>query len=274
MNELNLNWQQISDVTMAYLPNIVLAIVIFVLGRWFTKLLVYLFKLGCTRAKIDETLVGFLSNIVYALLLVIVVVASLDKLGVKTTSVVAILAAAGLAVGLALQGSLSNFASGVMLIIFAPFKKGDFVEVAGIAGKVVEVSVFVSTLHTPDNKVIYLPNAQITSGAITNYSREKKRRIDFKFGVSYEDDLKKVRKILEKIVAAESRILKDPEPIIAVSELADSSVNFIVRPWVKTEDYWAVFYDITEKVKVTFDKEKISIPYPQRDVHVFKPEIS
>jgi small conductance mechanosensitive channel len=187
---------------------------------------------------------------------------------VETTSFIAILGAAGLAVGFALQGSLSNFAAGVMLIIFRPFKSGDFIEAGGTIGVVEAIQIFNTVLRTPDNKMVIVPNSNITGGNITNYSAKEDRRIDMVFGIGYDDDLKKAKEILERLISEDSRILKDPAPTVAVSELADSSVNFVVRPWVKTSDYWAVYWDFTEKVKLTFDAEGISIPYPQQDVHM------
>jgi small conductance mechanosensitive channel len=197
-----------------------------------------------------------------------VIVAAIGTLGVQTTSFVAVLGAAGLAVGFALQGSLSNFAAGVMLIVFRPFKAGDYVEAGGTAGSVQEVSIFTTVMKTPDNKKVIIPNSQITGGSITNYSAMETRRVDMVFGIGYGDNIKQAKDTLEQILAADERILKDPAPTIAVSELADSSVNFVVRPWVKTADYWAVYFDLTEKVKLTFDEKGISIPFPQQDVHM------
>jgi len=220
------------------------------------------------KGNTDETLAKFLLAIIRMALLVIVVIASINMLGVQTTSFIAILGAAGLAVGLALQGSLSNFASGVMLIIFRPFKVGDYVEAGGSAGVIQEIRIFSTIMHTPDNCKVILPNSTITGGNITNYSANDTRRVDLVFGIGYDDDIKAAKQILEEIVAADDRVLKDPAPTVAVSELADSSVNFVVRPWVKNADYWGVYFDVTEKVKLTFDERGISIPYPQTDVHL------
>ena len=222
-----------------------------------------------TKGNVDITLIKFASNLTYTVLLIVVILAALGQLGVQTTSFLAILGAAGLAVGLALQGSLSNFASGVLIIFFRPFKVGDFVELAGKTGTVSQIQIFTTELKTPDNKVIIIPNSQITSSVITNFSAEDTRRVDLKFGIGYGDDLLKAKKILSDLVNSDSRILKEPAPFVAVSELADSSVNFVVRVWVNAPDYWAVFFDMTEKVKLTFDKEGISIPFPQRDVHLY-----
>jgi small conductance mechanosensitive channel len=201
-------------------------------------------------------------------LMALVVISALGQIGVNTTSFAAIIGAAGLAIGFALQGSLSNFAAGVMLIIFRPFKAGDFVEAGGVAGVVEDVQVFATVIRTGDNKEITVPNSSITNGSITNYSAKPTRRVDMVFGIGYGDDIKQAKQILHDLVAADPRILADPPVTIAVSELADSSVNFVCRPWVNSGDYWPVLFDITENVKLEFDKNGISIPFPQTDVHV------
>jgi small conductance mechanosensitive channel len=190
--------------------------------------------------------------------------------GIETTSFIAILGAAGLAIGLALQGSLSNFASGVLIIMLRPFKSGDYIEAAGKSGSVEKIEIFATELRTPDNKVVIVPNSSIMSGAITNYSREATRRIDLVIGVDYDADLKQAKQVLQSVLEADDRILKDPAYTVAVSELADSSVNFVVRPWVKTPDYWAVYFDLMENIKLALDEANINIPYPQMDVHVQK----
>jgi small conductance mechanosensitive channel len=223
-----------------------------------------------TKGKVDETLVKFVGNITYVVLIVIVVIAALNQLGVQTTSFIAIIGAAGLAIGLALQGSLANFAAGVLMIIFRPFKLGDYVEGAGAAGTVEEISIFTTHLKSPDNKTIIIPNAKITGDNIINYSAKDSRRLDLVFGVSYNDDLQKVKAVLYDILKNDDRILKDPAPTIGVLELADSSVNFAVRPWVRTGDYWTLFFDLKEKIKERFDAEGISIPFPQQDVHLYE----
>ena len=260
--------QQWTELGMTYGIQLLTALAIFVIGRWIAKAITGLLRRAMSKAKADDMLVGFLGNIAYGLLLTFVVIAALSQLGIETTSLAAILAAAGLAVGLALQGSLSNFAAGVMIIIFRPFSKGDYVEVAGTAGSVNDINIFTTTLKTPDNKTVIIPNSSVTGGNITNYSAESKRRIDLVFGIGYNDDIKKAKNVLQQIVDSDARVLKDPAPVVAVSELADSSVNFVVRPWVKTADYWDVFFDITETVKESFDKEGISIPFPQQDVYM------
>jgi small conductance mechanosensitive channel len=261
-------WNQLYDFALSYGPKIIGAIAILVLGRIsvgiFTSIVGRLMKKG----NVDPTLTKFAISMAKIALMTFIIISALGALGVQTASFIAIIGAAGLAVGFALQGSLSNFASGVMLIIFRPFKSGDYVEAGGTSGSVESIQIFNTTLKTPDNKVVIVPNSQITSDKIVNYSAMDKRRIDFVFGIGYDDNIKKAKDILEKIIAEDDRILKDPAPVVAVLELGDSSVNFAVRPWVNTADYWAVFFDITEKVKLTFDENNISIPYPQRDVHI------
>jgi len=251
---------------------ILLALVIFYFGRIVVGVVVSSIKKLLMSRGMDEILVSFLTSIIRWVLLLFVIVAALSQLGIDTTSLVALLGAAGLAIGLSLQSSLSNFASGVMLIIFRPFTKGDFVEAGGAMGVVQSISIFTTTLTTPDNKEIIVPNGAILSNNITNYSARDTRRVDMVFGVSYDDDVRKARQLLEEIIAADTRVLGDPAPVIALSELGDSSVNFIVRPWVKSADYWAVLWDTTEAVKLKFDEAGVSIPYPQMDVHFEKPE--
>ena len=248
----------------------VTALLIFVIGRWLAKFVTKLVKRAMRKADIEDTLETFLGNLLYYVLLAAVVIATINQLGVQTTSLLAVLGAAGLAVGLALQGSLSNFAAGVMIVGFRPYKVGDFVEAGGVSGVIEQVQIFTTVMRTGDNKKIIVPNSQIMAGEITNYSANPTRRVDLVAGCGYDDDLDKVRKTLEDILAAEDRILDDPAPTIAVSELADSSVNFVVRPWVNSGDYWGVYFNLTEQIKKRFDAEGISIPYPQSDVHVYK----
>ena len=219
--------------------------------------------------EVDKILQTFVGNLIYWTLMVFVIIAAINQIGIQTTSLIAIMGAAGLAVGLALQGSLSNFAAGVLIVIFRPYRVGDFVEAAGIAGAVEQVQILTTILKTPDNKQIIVPNSQIMDSIITNYSANDTRRVDMTIGVSYDDDLDKVRRTIQELVAADDRILKDPECTIAVAALADSSVNFSVRPWVKTADYWAVHFDLTEAIKKRFDEDGISFPFPQQDVHLY-----
>lgn len=244
------------------------ALLIFIVGKWVAKQLVKVLKHALKLSKIDDMLIDFIASIANALLLLVVIMAALNQLGVDTTSLVALIGAAGLAVGLALQNSLQNFAAGVMLLVFKPFKKGDFIEAADISGTVENIQIFSTTLRTGDNKEIIIPNGKIYGTHIINYSSKGTRRVDMTFGIGYDDDLKRAKTILTELVEADERILKDPAPVIALSELGDSSVNFIVRPWVNSSDYWKVYWDMNEKVKLAFDEAGISIPYPQMDVHL------
>jgi len=249
---------------------IVAAALIFLIGRWVAKGLRVLLKKMLQKSRTDETLISFITNLAYVALMTFVVIAALAQLGVQTTSFIAVIGAAGLAVGLALQGSLANFAAGVLMIIFKPFKVGDYIEGGGCAGTVEDIGIFTCELKSPDNKKIIIPNAKLTGDNIVNYSAKESRRIDLVAGVSYGDDLDKVRRVLEQILSEDERILKDPPPTIGVLELADSSINFAVRPWVKTADYWDVFFSVQEKIKKRFDAEGSSIPFPQQDVHLYR----
>jgi len=264
--------QLITDYGIPWGIKIVLAIVIFYVGRIAVAMVVKVIGKVLRSREMDEMLVRFLSSILRSVLLLFVIIAALSQLGIDTTSLIALLGAAGLAIGLSLQDSLSNFASGVMIIVFRPFDKGDFVEIAGTSGVIDNISIFTTTLTTPDNKEIIVPNGSVLSNNITNYSARDTRRVDMVFGISYDDDLRKAKQILTEIIAADSRVLAEPEPVIALSELADSSVNFIVRPWVNSGDYWGVMWDTTEAVKLRFDESGISIPYPQMDVHMDRSE--
>ncbi len=250
--------------------NIAMAIAIYVIGRIVVGFILSIFRRVMAKSKYDAMLVDFLEAIISAILMLFVIVASLDQLGVDTTSLVAILGAAGLAIGLSLQDSLKNFAAGVMLLVFKPFKSGDFVEAGGTAGTVNKIGIFTSTMTTPDNKEIIVPNGAIYIGTITNFSAKETRRVDMVVGIGYDADLLKAKQVLQEMVEADPRILQEPAPTIAVAELADSSVNFVVRPWVQSADFWGVKFDFTEAVKLRFDKEGISIPFPQMDVHLHK----
>ena len=253
-----------------YLEGLVWAIAIFVIGRIVVKMVTGVLRKVMAKANVDEILINFLASIASGVMMLFVIIGALDKLGVPTGSMVALVGAAGLAVGFAMQDSLSNFASGVMLIIFRPFKNGDFVEAGGCTGVVEKIQIFTTIMKTGDNREIIVPNGAIFGGVITNYSARDTRRVDMIFGIGYDDDLLKAKQILKDIIAADERILQDPAPAIAINDLGDSCVNFKVRPWVKSGDYWDVLSDITETVKLTFDKEGISIPYPQTDVHLYK----
>jgi len=250
--------------------NIVLALLIFYVGRMVVGFITRGLHNVLQRQEVDKTLETFVCNLVRTVLMIVVVIAAISQVGIETTSFIAIFGAAGLAVGLALQGSLSNFAAGVLIVLFRPYRVGDFIEAAGINGVVEQDQILTTILRTGDNKQVIVPNSQIMDSIITNYSAKDTRRVDMVVGVSYSDDLDKVRKTLEELVAADERILDDPACTIAVSELADSSVNFVVRPWVKTADYWPVMFDMTEAIKKRFDHDGISFPFPQRDVHLYK----
>jgi len=248
--------------------NLVTALVIFFVGKWIVGMVVKGMMKAMQKGDLDITLRRFISNLARTLLMLFVIIAAINALGVQTASLIALLGAAGLAVGLALQGSLANFAAGVLIVLFRPYKVGDWIEGGGVSGSVEEVQILTTVLKTGDNKRVIIPNSQIMGTTITNYSANDTRRVDLVVGVSYSDDLDKVRKELQDLVDGDKRILKDPAVTIAVSELADSSVNFVLRPWVNTADYWAVYFDLTERVKKRFDEVGISIPFPQRDIHV------
>src|SRR5210317_709187 len=263
-------WTMIQTTGVDLGINLVTAVVIFFVGKWIVSLIVKGLMKAMQKGDMDITLRRFVANLARMLLMLFVIIAAIHQLGIQTASLIALLGAAGLAVGLALQGSLSNFAAGVLIVLFRPYKVGDFVEAAGIAGVVEQVQILTTILKTGDNKQIIVPNGQIMESIITNYSANDKRRVDMVVGVSYDDDLDKVRSTIEELVAADERILAEPACTIAVSALADSSVNFVVRPWVNTADYWGVMFDLTEAIKKRFDKEGISFPFPQQDVHLYK----
>lgn len=259
-----------SGTAVGLVKNIVVALIIFYVGRLAVSLVVRGLRKVMRKQNIEKTLETFVCNLVRIVLLVVVIIAAIGQLGIQTTSFIAIFGAAGLAVGLALQGSLSNFASGVLIVLFRPYKVGDFIEGAGISGSVEQVQILTTILKTGDNKQVIVPNSQIMGSIITNYSANPTRRVDMVVGVSYDDDLDKVRSTIQELVAADDRILDEPACTIAVSALADSSVNFVVRPWVKTSDYWPVMFDLTEAIKKRFDEVGISFPFPQQDVHLYK----
>ncbi|BAO44620.1 small conductance mechanosensitive channel [Thiolapillus brandeum] len=258
------------DFLIQYGPKVLAAVAIFVFGKILAKWLKRMVVRLMNKADVDPMVTGFTSSIVYIGLMVFVVMAALGQVGIQTTSFLAVLGAAGLAIGLALQGSLANFAAGFLLIIFRPFKVGDVVEAAGVTGKVDLIQIFTTTLKTADNKTIIVPNAKLGNDNIINYSTQKTRRVDLVVGVSYDADIKETRDILQDIVNSDERVLKDPEPLIVVGELADSSVNFFVRVWVESADYWGVFFDANETIKLRLDEAGIGIPYPQRDVHLYE----
>jgi small conductance mechanosensitive channel len=244
------------------------AIVILIVGKLASGLAARLVRRGLERAKADPALVGFLSSLVSIAILAFAVIAALAKFGVQTASFVAVLGAAGLAVGLALQGSLSNFAAGVLILIFRPIRVGDLVEAGGYLGKIAEIGIFVTTMNTLDNQRVIIPNSIITGGVINNVNGNGTRRVDMIAGISYGDNIAKAKGILDEILTSHPKVLRDPEPMVAVSDLGDSSVNFVVRPWCNAEDYWTVRFDVTRRIKEEFDSQGVSIPFPQRDVHM------
>jgi len=258
----------INTFVIPWATNIIFALLIWFIGRKVIKIVMSLFDTVFQKAKLETVLSDFLESIISSLLLAFLIIAVLEQLGVPTTSLVAIFGAAGLAVGLSMQDSLKNFAAGVMIIVNSPFKAGDFIEVAGVSGVVEKVAVFSSVIRTGDNREIIVPNGNIYGDVIINYSARDTRRIDLVIGIGYDDDIKKAKKLLASILDEEDKVLDEPAYGIALGELADSSVNFNVRPWVKSEDYWSVRSSLLEKIKITFDAKGISIPYPQQDVHV------
>lgn len=260
------------ELIMTWGVKLVAALLILIIGNWLAKRVASVFVALMNRNEIDITLTKFLRNIIYYALLTAVVIAAAGQLGINTTSFLTVVGAAGLAIGLALKDSLANFSSGVMLILFRPFKVGDAVTVAGETGAVEEITIFNTVINTPDNQRKIIPNGLITAGTITNITANDTRRIDMIFGIGYDDDIKTAEKILIEQVTAHSKVLSDPGPTVAVAELADSSVNFVVRPWVKTADYWDVKFRLTEEIKLAFDEAGISIPFPQQDVHMHQVE--
>lgn len=267
-----MNWQELVPQLKNYLTefgvHIVSALAILLIGFWISKSLTKILKKVLTKRNVDYTLVHFLSSALKFALYLFVIIAAVGQLGIETTSFIAALGAAGLAIGLALQGSLANVAAGVMLIIFRQVRVGQFVESGGVSGTVEKVGIFNTTLVSIDNKVIFIPNSKLINDNITNYSEKEIRRIDLVFGISYNDDIDKAKNIIKTLIDTEPMILKDPEPIIVVGELADNSVNIFARPWVKTPDLFTVRFKLIESIKKKFDEERITIPYPQRDVHL------
>jgi small conductance mechanosensitive channel len=265
---MNIDWSELQDTLLVYELKILYALVILIVGYWIARGCRAALRSLMRRRNLDEAVAAFTGNLVYYAVVTFAVIAALAKLGLQTASFIAVIGAAGLAIGLALQGSLANFAAGVLLIIFRPFKSGDFVEVAGTTGVVTAIDIFTTVLTSPDNRRIIIPNSQVMGGKIVNYSALDQRRVDLVIGVSYDADLDQVRQVLRDTVTADERVLAEPEPVIAVLELADSSVNLVVRPWVKTADYWAVYFALQEQIKKRLDAAEIGIPYPQHDVHL------
>jgi small conductance mechanosensitive channel len=257
------------DLAIKYGLKVLMAIITLIIGFWIIRIIMKTISKSMDKRGVEPTLSKFLYSILSILLKIMLIISVISMVGVEMTSFVAILAAAGLAVGMALSGTLQNFAGGVMLVLFKPFKVGDFIEAQGFMGTVSEIQIFNTILKTVDNKTIIIPNGGLSTSPMTNFSTEPKRRVDFTFGIGYGDDIDKAKKVIDGVISSDERIDKEPEPFIAVSELADSSVNFAVRVWVNAADYWGVFFDTTEKIKKAFDKEGVSIPFPQTDVHLF-----
>jgi small conductance mechanosensitive channel len=263
----------ITQISVDFGLRILYAVLIIFVGRWIVKLLLKIIKTALEKTSIEETVRIFIANLLNTLLMVIIFIAAINQLGIETTSIIAMLGAAGLAIGLSLQGSLANFAAGILVVTFKPYKVGDYIEAGSAAGTVLDIQIFSTVLKTGDNKIVIIPNGIIMKDSIVNYSGQATRRVDIVASCGYEDDIDKVKEILWDILNQEDRILAEPEPKIAVYELADNSINFIVRPWVNSSDRSNVKYSILEQIKKRFDEEGISIPYPQRDVHIYNHDI-
>ncbi|MAJ29970.1 MAG: mechanosensitive ion channel protein [Gammaproteobacteria bacterium] len=269
--EFNLDgnlWNQLSDLMSTFGISLFIALCILVIGRQVVKILIKVINSALERSKTEDTVRIFVTNLLNTLLMIVVFIAAINQLGIETTSIIAVLGAAGLAIGLALQGSLSNFAAGILIVIYRPYKVGDYIQADSHLGTVLDIQIFSTVLKTPDNKLVIVPNGSIMNGSIVNFSHQAERRVDIIASCSYDDDIDKVKSVLTDILSKDERILSEPKPRIALSELADSSVNFIVRPWVKNADYLDVYYSLLEEIKKRFDQEGISIPYPQSDVHI------
>jgi len=263
--------KQIYDIVLVYGPKLIGAIITLIIGMWVISVIRSGLKKRFEKRNVDPSLRGFLNSMIGIGLKVMLWVSVIGMMGVQMTSFIAILGAAGLAVGMALSGTLQNFAGGVMILAFKPFKVGDFIDAQGHSGIVNEIQIFNTILKTPDNKTIIIPNGGLSTGSMVNFSAEPKRRVDFTFGVAYGDDVDKAKEVLLKLIKNDSRIISDPaEPFVAVSELADSSVNIVVRVWAEAANYWGIYFDMTEKVYKTFAKEGLNIPFPQMDVHIQK----
>jgi small conductance mechanosensitive channel len=268
MNMIQKHLDTFINLAITFGSNILVAVLVFWITLWIVKRIVKLVDMGMTSRKVEITLHKFLVSIISIALKTVAIIIFASMIGVETASLIALLGAAGLAVGLALQGSLSNFAGGIIILFFKPFKAGDVIEAQGFTGKIEEIQIFNTIMITFDNRKIFIPNGLLSNGCLVNDFTQKVRRVDMVFGVSYSDNIPTVRKVLESVLAADSRVLKKPEPMIVVGEHGASSINFFVRPWVKSDDYWEVYFTIHEEVKMAFDRENISIPFPQRDVHM------
>ena len=261
-------WNQLTELLSSFGISFFIALCILIIGRQAIKIIIKIISSALERSNTEDTVRIFVTNLLNTLLMIVVFIAAINQLGIQTTSIIAVLGAAGLAIGLALQGSLSNFAAGILIVIYRPYKVGDYIKADNHLGTVDDIQIFSTVLRTPDNKIVVVPNGSIMNGSIVNFSHQKERRIDIVIGCSYDDDIDKVKEVLADVLSKDERILKEPKPRIALSELADSSVNFIVRPWVKNSEYLDVLYSLLEEIKKRFDQEGISIPYPQSDVHI------
>lgn len=270
MENIDTLWGKFYDAVITFGPRLIGALIVLAIGWWIIKIIQQSLKKEFHKREMDLSLRGFLNSIIGIILKIMLLISVIGMLGVGMTSFIAILAAAGLAIGMALSGTLQNFAGGVMILLFKPFKVGDYITAQGHSGTVNEIQIFNTILKTPDNVTIIIPNGELATNSMTNYSVEKRRRVDFLFGIGYGDDVDKAKAVLKKLIDDDKRILQDPAPFIAVKELGDSSVNIVVRAWAEASDYWAIFFDMHEKVYKTFDKEGINIPFPQMDVHVQK----
>jgi small conductance mechanosensitive channel len=260
--------QKIQEMIATYGLSLIAGIIIFVVGKWLSKWLSGVVEKILSKTNVDPTLTKFAKNCVYSVMMIFVILAALSKIGIQTTSFIAVIGAAGLAVGMALQGSLANFAAGILIVFFRPYKVDDFISAGGISGTVKEVQIFNTVLATPDNVRVIIPNAQVTSGSISNFSHNPTRRIDLVASISYGDDIAKAKQVLKSVLEQDSRVLKDPSFKVAVSEMGESSVNLIVRPWVNASEYWDVRFDLVEKIKLALEANGLNIPFPQRDIHI------
>lgn len=270
MNGIEVLWGKFYDGVTTFGPRLIGALIILAIGWWIIKKIQKALSKSFEKNEMEPSLRGFLNSIIGVLLKIMLLITVVTMLGVEMTSFIAILAAAGLAVGMALSGTLQNFAGGVMILLFKPFKVGHYISAQGHSGTVNEIQIFNTILKTPDNVTIIIPNGGLSTSSMTNYSMEPRRRVDFVFGIGYGDDVDKAKNVLKKLIDGDERILQDPEPFIAVKELGDSSVNLVVRAWAEAKNYWGIYFDMHEKVYKTFEKEGLNIPFPQMDVHVHK----
>lgn len=271
-NQIDYLFNKVTDIAITYAPKLIGAIIVWIVGGWIIKGLVKAFSRMLDKSNTDESLKPFLKSIINAALRVMLIISVLTMLGIEMTSFIALLGAAGLAVGMALSGTLQNFAGGVIILVIKPFKVGDVIEAQGYIGTVKEIQIFNTTLKTADNKTIIIPNGGLATSSLINYSTEENRRVEWTFGIGYGDDTTRAKEILKELCDADERILKDPETFIAISALADNSVNFVVRSWVKASDLWNVYFEMNEKVYNEFNKEGLNIPFPQMDIHLHKVE--